>query len=297
MQREIHNSHRLSPLCQSSSEHSCQSSCFWLSGLLQQARKINFLTASIFSSSQSMPHLFSNLFFSLMNVLRMSSSCTVSSALSRSEVLLISDTYADCLSDMFLCSYLLGVARHASNPFFPCVCCTFLNVSFAVVQCRTWSSDASIVLNSSSEKPTASAQLSNLSVLSTPTSIVSPPSGHACVHKCKSDMKCQNYPCWFGSTKFCNDALMLLNMSILPLTVSSMSVRSCCITSAISCLNGCWNVTISAVVTIVCSQFCCCWSCCCCCRGLSRAFERFHTWCRLTTLRCYVKCKSVLWQP
>ena len=149
-----------------------------------------------------------------------------------------------------------------------------------------------LFLNSSSEKPTASAQLSNLSVLSTPTSIVSPPSGHACVHKCKSDMKCQNYPCWFGSTKFCNDALMLLNMSILPLTVSSMSVRSCCITSAISCLNGCWNVTISAVVTIVCSQFCCCWSCCCC-RGLSRAFERFHTWCRCY----YVKCKSVLWQP
>ena len=50
--------------------------------------------------------------------------------------------------------------------------------------------------------------------------------------------------------KFCNDALMLLNMSSLPLTVSSISVRSCCITSDISCLNG-WNVTISAVVTIV----------------------------------------------
>ena len=69
-------------------------------------------------------------------------------------------------------------------------------------------------------------KLSNLSVLSTPTSIVSPPSGHACLHKCRSDMKCQNYPCWFGSTMFCNDALMLLNMSSLPLTVSSISVRS-----------------------------------------------------------------------
>ena len=42
----------------------------------------------------------------------------MSSALSRSEVWLISDTYDDCLSDMFLSSYLLGVARHASNPFF-----------------------------------------------------------------------------------------------------------------------------------------------------------------------------------
>ena len=36
---------------------------------------------------------------------------------------------------------------------------------------------------------------------------------------------------------FCSDVLMLLNMSILPLTVSFIPAGNCCITSAISCLN------------------------------------------------------------
>ena len=49
---------------------------------------------------------------------------------------------------------------------------------------------------------------------------------------------------------FCSAVLMLLNMSILPLTVSFMTVRNCCITSAISCLDCCRNVTISAAVTM-----------------------------------------------
>ena len=48
----------------------------------------------------------------------------------------------------------------------------------------------------------------------------------------------------------CSAVLTLLNMAILPLTVSFTSVRNCCIASVISCLDYCWNVTISAVVTM-----------------------------------------------
>ena len=44
------------------------------------------------------------------------------------------------------------------------------------------------------EQSTESVLLSNLSVLSTLTSTVSPPLDHACIHKCKSDMECPNYP-------------------------------------------------------------------------------------------------------
>ena len=44
---------------------------------------------------------------------------------------------------------------------------------------------------------------------------------------------------------FCNVVVMLFNMSILPLTLSFNSVRKCGITSAIPCLNCCWNVTMS----------------------------------------------------
>ena len=49
---------------------------------------------------------------------------------------------------------------------------------------------------------------------------------------------------------FCNAVLMLLNMSILPLTVSFISVHNCCVTCVISCLNCCWNVTISTAMTM-----------------------------------------------
>ena len=61
---------------------------------------------------------------------------------------------------------------------------------------------------------------------------------------------------------------MLLNMSILPLTVSFISVRNGCITSATSCLNCHWNVTTAAVVTVSVYRSCC--------HGLSKVFERFH---------------------
>ena len=64
---------------------------------------ISLLTASIFSSSLFMPNLFSNLFVSLTNVLKMSSNCSTSLALSRSETSLISGAYAEYwLSDVFL---------------------------------------------------------------------------------------------------------------------------------------------------------------------------------------------------
>ena len=55
---------------------------------------------------------------------------------------------------------------------------------------------------------------------------------------------------WVFADTFCSAVLMLLNLSVLPLAVSFISVRNCCITSAISCLNCCWNVTISATVTM-----------------------------------------------
>ena len=56
---------------------------------------ISFLTASIYSSSSmTVPNLFSNLFISLMNVLKTSSNGSTSLALSRSEMLLISAAHA-----------------------------------------------------------------------------------------------------------------------------------------------------------------------------------------------------------
>ena len=94
--------HHLSPPFQFPSERSYQSSCFWLSGLslplsmmmfssgtrsslrdivvprnlqFNKLSCISFLTASIFPSSLIVPNLFSSLFMSFTNVLRMSSSC------------------------------------------------------------------------------------------------------------------------------------------------------------------------------------------------------------------------------
>ena len=93
---------------------------------------IHFLTASIFN-------LFSNLFVSLVNVLRMSSNCSTSCALSLSEMLLISAAHADFLSDMFLSppdrmpcfeSLLSSCLLHYSQRF---VCCR--SVQYLVQQC------------------------------------------------------------------------------------------------------------------------------------------------------------------
>ena len=57
--------------------------------------------------------------------------------------------------------------------------------------------------------------------------------------------------------------LMQFNMYILLLIASFTSTLSCCITSAISCLNCCGNVAKSAGVTM---SGRCCYCCCCCCR-------------------------------
>ena len=62
----------------------------------------NFLDCDLLSSPLILPNLFSNLFVSFMNVLRMSSNCSTSLALSRSGMLLISAAYADFLPDAFL---------------------------------------------------------------------------------------------------------------------------------------------------------------------------------------------------
>ena len=182
-----------------------------------------------------------------MNVLKVLSNWSTSVALSLSEMFLISAACAELLSDMFLWSCHLTIAQLRS----PCprVGSTILSGSFAVLFC---------------------AGLRNVSPQSSLTRIVFPSSDHACIHLCMSDLECRNYPLsllpshfsknevadsvWLGSScfavTFCCAVLMLLNMSLLPLTVSFISVRNCCVTSAISCLSCCWNVTISAVVTM-----------------------------------------------
>ena len=91
-------------------------------------------------------------------------------------------------------------------------------------------------------------------------------------------MRCRNYPVsllpslflgtnlakseWLGSSWCCRHVLLCCVDAAqhvdLPLTVSFISVRNCCITFVSSGLICCWNVTISAAVTM--SQFCCCWS-------------------------------------
>ena len=129
-----------------------------------------------------------------------------------------------------------AMLRNDSGLFF----CAILSGSFAVVLCNTWQSDAPIDLNSSSGQSTASVLLSNLSVLSTLTSIISPSSDHACIHKCKSDKKFRNYllsllPSQFLGMRslirdgleavdfaetFWSAVLMLFKMSTLPLTIS-----------------------------------------------------------------------------
>ena len=74
------------------------------------------------------------------------------------------------------------------------------------------------------------------------TSVLSPSSDHACIHKCKSDVKCLNYPLSLLPSQFlgmkslirysyadtlCNGVAMRFNMSNLPLTASFSSVRIC----------------------------------------------------------------------
>ena len=130
---------------------------------------INFLTASIFSSSLILPDLFSNLFSSFVNVLKMSSHCSTSFALSFSEMLLISVAYADFLSDFVP----LVVPSHYSTSCFESLLSFRLlhysqwfvgcrSVHDLVQRCLNWSE-----LNSSSEQSNAITLLSNLSTLST----------------------------------------------------------------------------------------------------------------------------------
>ena len=72
---------------------------------------------------------------------------------------------------------------------------------------------------------------------------------------------------------FCSAALMLLNLSILPLNVSFISAQLlhhiCHFLSQL--LLKCDHICCG---DHVCSHFCGCWSCCC--RGLSKVSERFH---------------------
>ena len=181
----------------------------------------------------------------------MSSNCSTSLALSRAEMLLVCAAHAEFVATHvpFIVSRHNRVARFES--LLPSRC-TIVSGPFAVVLSKTWQCDASMVLNSTSERYTESVPLSHLSVLSTMTSIVSPSSDRACIHKCRSDMKCRQYhlsllPSQFLGMRslirygldaagcagtFRSAVLMLLNMSILPLT-------DCCIASAISCLNCC----------------------------------------------------------
>ena len=109
---------------------------------------------------------------------------------------------------------------------------------FAVVLCSAGYSDASIVANCSCEQSTDSV-LSWLLELSRLTSSVSPSLHHACILKCRSDMKCLNSPLSLLPSQFlgirslirygfragfavalCHAVAMPLNMSNLPLTVS-----------------------------------------------------------------------------
>ena len=97
---------------------------------------------------------------------------------------------------------------------------------------------------------------------------------------------------------FWSAALMLLNMSILPLIDSFTSAFSCCITSVISCLNCCWNVARSAGVTM--SAHCAAEApatvaAAAVLRLASELLERFHSWSCSPTLRYHVKLKSILW--
>ena len=136
----------------------------------------------------------------------MSSSCSASLARSHS---MMSTAYAEVLSDMFLRSCLLTIARHASRPFGACVRCTSLSGSCAVVLCSTRHNDASIVLNALCVHSTAKTLLSNLSV---------------------RDFERTGF-----ADTFRNAVWMLFDMSIMPLPVSFSLVRNCCAVSAMSC--------------------------------------------------------------
>ena len=96
---------------------------------------------------------------------------------------------------------------------------------------------------------------------------------------------------------FWSAALVLFNMSILPLTASFTSALSCCVTSATSCLNCCGNVANSAGVTMSarCSAVAAAAAAAAVLCLASELLERSHSWRRSTTLRYHVKCNSVLW--
>ena len=84
---------------------------------------------------------------------------------------------------------------------------------------------------SSCELSTEIVLSSYLSELSTLTSMVSPSLDHACMHKRRSDMKCQNSPLSLLPSQTNGFGLDLLsatpfNMSNLPLTVSFSSFRT-----------------------------------------------------------------------
>ena len=110
---------------------------------------------------------------------------------------------------------------------------------FAVVLCSAGYSDASIVANCSCEQSTESVLSWYLSELSRLTRSVSPSLHHACILKCRSDMKCLNSPLSLLPSQFlgirslirygfragfavvlCHAVAMPLNMSNLPLAVS-----------------------------------------------------------------------------
>ena len=127
------------------------------------------------------------------------------------------------------------------------------------------------ILNSSSEQPNAIV-LSNFSVLSTMTSVFSSWFDHACIHKCKSEVKLRNFPFlllpshlrgrmslirhgWesggFADT-FWSAVFMLFNISILPR-----------MNSAVVTMSGHKNAGAAAAL-VLCSA--------------SEFFERLHSW-------------------
>ena len=131
------------------------------------------------------------------------------------------------------------------------------------------------ILNSSSEQSNAIV-LSNFSVLSTLTSVFSPWFDHACIHKCKSDVKLRHFPFSLlpsqlqgrrslirhGSESvgfadmFWSSVFMLFNISILTRTKSAVVTMSV------------HNHAGAAAAAVLCSA--------------SEFFERFHSWTSLS---------------
>ena len=151
---------------------------------------INFLTASIFSSSLMVPNLFSNLFVSLMNVHRMSSNCFHVFLLCLfQKCYCFSAAYAEVLSG----HDPLIVSPHDCVPSFETLLSfilllysqRFVLLSFCAVLGSVRPQSITLHLNDQLQA----------SVLSTRTkALFSPSCGHACTHKCRSDMKNRHYP-------------------------------------------------------------------------------------------------------